>query len=331
MSKKRDNPSWERAGFADVFHSPAGIRKFKDCLKDGLTRKIVGMAESMWAYKLEDEAFQDFCLMSLDCEPEKTLMKTSGCWFEIPGTGQLHFLPAVLEGGINIYGNFAGWHPMPIGYVDGIDSGKDAVRDSIRNLHLDATNSVLMRDNLFGKSDYEFIVESVNALVDTCMTISQLTFLMKAPFIIRVPQSRINDAKQFMLAIASDALYILQYADTEEMQTAVEQTGVTFDPGLFDIYRHWENQLLAQLGIPGAQVTQKRTVQTEDEIHLGDDMITLRRQEKFRMRKLAIDRVNRMFGTHAEVISVIDSMQDNKERENEEENEEKQESQEESE
>lgn len=327
MTSKRVNPSWERAGFADAFHSPTGIRKFKECLKDGLIRKFAGMDESMWGYKFEDEAFQDFCLMSLDCEPEKTLMRgTFGCWFELPGTGQLHFLPAVLEGGINIYGNYAGWHPMPVGYVDGIDTGKDAVRDSIRNLHLDATNSVLMRDNLFGKSDYEFIVESVNALVDTCMTISQLTFLMKAPYIIRVPQSRINDAKQFMLAIASDALYILQYADTEEMQTAVEQTGVTFDPGLFDIYRHWENQLLAQLGIPGAQVTQKRTVQTEDEIHLGDDMITLRRQEKFRMRKVAIDRLNKMFGTHAEVISVIDSMQDNREREAEEkENEEKQE------
>ena len=325
MSKKIVDPSWKRAAFADTFHSPAGIRKFKECLKDGLIRKFVGMAESMWSYIFDDEAFQDFCLMSLDCEPEKTLMRTQGCWFELPGTGQLHFLPAVLEGGINIYGNFAGWHPMPVGYVDGIDDGKDAVRDSIRNLRLDATNSVLMRDNLFGKSDYEFIVESVNALVDTCMTISQLTFLMKAPFIIRVPQSRINDAKQFMLAIASDALYILQYADTEEMQTAVEQTGVTFDPGLFDIYRHWENQLLAQLGIPGAQVTQKRTVQTEDEIHLGDDMITLRRQEKFRMRKLAIDRLNRMFGTHAEVISVIDSMQDNEEREAEKEEDEQKE------
>lgn len=318
MSSKRLNPSWERVGSADAFHSPAGIRKFRECLKDALVRKFVGMGESMWQYKFEDEAFQDFVLMSLDCEPEKTLMKTQGCWFELPNTGQLHFLPAVLEGGINIYGNFGGWHPMPIGYVDTVDTGKDAVRDSIRNLHLDATNSILMRDNCFGKSDYEFIVESVNVLVDTCMTISQLTFLMKAPFIIRVPESRITDAKQLMLAIASDALFILQYADTEEMQTAVEQTGVTFDPSLFDIYRHWENQLLAQLGIPGAQVTQKRTVQTEDEIHLGDDMITLRRQEKFRMRKLAIDRLNRMFGTHAEVISVIDSMQDNREREAEE-------------
>ncbi len=325
MSKRVD-PSWERAGFADAFHSPAGIRKFKDALKDGLTRKLVGMAESMWSYNFEDfDRFSDFCVMSLDCEPEKTLMKGSGCWFEIPGTGQWHFLPAVMEGGINLYGNFASWHPMPIGYVDGIDSGKDAVRDSIRNLHLDATNSVLMRDNLFGKSDHEFIVESVNALVDTCMTISQLTFLMKAPYIIRVPQSRINDAKQLMLAIASDALYILQYGDTEEMQTAVEQTGVAFDPGLFDIYRHWENQVLSQLGIPGAQVTQKRTVQTEDEIHLGDDMITLRRQEKFRVRKLAIDRLNRLAGTQVEVVSVIDSMKDNEERENDEKDEENEE------
>lgn len=324
---KRVNPSWERVGESDRFHSNGGVAEFRGTLKDALVRKYAGLAESMWQYNFEKfEQFNDFCLMSQDREPEKTLMKGTGCWFEIPGTGQWHFLPAVMEGGINIYGNFASWHPMPVGYVDGLDDGKDVIRDNIRNLKLDASNSVLMFDNLFAKADYDLIVQSVNALVDVDLTISQLTFLMKAPFILRVPQSRINDAKQLMLAIAQDAVYILQYSDTDEMQQSVEQTGVTFDPGLFDIYRHWENQLLAQLGIPGAQVTQKRTVQTEDEIHLGDDMISLRRQEKFRLRKLAIDRLNRLSGASVEVVSVIDSMIDNEEREgenaeNEEENE----------
>jgi hypothetical protein len=316
---KATHPSWEQPGKkrgGDPFHSPNGIKQFRECLKQAFIRKYVGMDESLFQYRFEgNPAFEDFEVMSMRREPETTLCKAAeGVWFEIPRTGQWGFLPVVYEGGINIYGNFASWHPMPIGYIDGIDQGKDAIRDEIRNLRLDATNSVIMRDNLFGQSDYNFIVQSVNALVDVCMTISQLQFLMKAPFIFRVPQTRVNDAKQYMAALADDALYILQYNDTEEMQQSIESTGVTIDPTLFDTFRFWENNLLEQLGIPGAQVTQKRTVQTTAEINLGDDMITLRRQEKFRQRQMAIDQLNKMTGSHIEVISVIDSMKDNLER-----------------
>ena len=48
---------------------------------------------------------------------------------------------------------------------------------------------------------------------------------------------------------------------------------------------------------------------------MGEDMTSLRRKEKYKYRKLAIDRLNEMAGTNVEVISVIDSEEDNREME----------------
>ena len=50
---------------------------------------------------------------------------------------------------------------------------------------------------------------------------------------------------------------------------------------------------------------------------MGEDMTSLRRKEKYKYRKLAIDRLNEMAGTNVEVISVIDSEVDNREMERE--------------
>ena len=311
-------PSWEYPGKkAESIHSPRGIAEFRGTLKNALVRRYAGMAESMWEWDLSDDAFEDFRLMTRWTEPESTLLRTQGVWFKIPSTGQWGFLPAVMDGGINIFGKQNSWHPMPIGYLES-DRGKDPVRDSVRDLQLDATNSVLMQDNLFGQSDYQMIIQCVDALVDNCLTLSQLQLLAKSPFVFRCTDNNINDAKQFFNSLSSDDPAYFRYADTEDQLPVIESTGVAVDPGLFDLFRHWENLLLQQLGIPGAQVTQKRTVQTEDEINLADDMVTLRRQEKYRMRKLACDRLNELAGTHVTVTSVIDARKDNGEREGDE-------------
>lgn len=315
-------PSWEAPRPNDSFHSPQSIAEFKSTLKTSLIRKYTGMAESMWEWDFSTSPqFEDFSLMTRHTEPETTLMRSGqGVFFEVPSTGQWAFLPVVYEGGINIYGKFNSWHPMPVGYQEG-DRGKDPVRDTIRNLSLDATNSVLMLDNLYGQSDKQLVEQAVNALVDNCLTISQLQLLMKAPYIIRCTDSNINDAKQLYLSISSDSPAIFRYGDVEGPEAVVESTGTSIDPSLFDTFRHWENILLEQLGIPGAQVTQKRTVQTEDEINMADDMITLRRQEKFRMRQLAVERLNELAGSSVTVTSVIDARKDNVERSGEDEGE----------
>ena len=315
MSKKI-SPSWERE--KGQIHSPEGVKDLRRELKDALVRKYCGLAENMWKYNFEDfPEFEDMLLMTRDDQPEKTLMQNGiGVWF--PLNGQWQFLPCVMNSEINIYGNPVGWSPIPVGYVDGIDRGKSAVRDSIRDMKLDATNSVLMKDSLYGRSDYSVICKAVDALVDNYLTINQLTLLAKSPYVFRVGPDNILDAKNFFLALAEDKPAIFKWNSVEELTAVTESTGVTIDTGLFDVLRQWENMRLEQLGIPGSQKTQKRAQQTVDEVNMGEDMTSLRRKEKYKYRKLAIDRLNEMAGTNVEVISVIDSEADNREMETKE-------------
>ena len=312
---KKINPSWEKE--RGSIHSPEGVKDLRRELKDALVRKYCGLAENMWKYNFEDfPQFEDMLLMTRDDQPEKTLMQNGiGVWFAL--NGQWQFLPCVMNSEINIYGNPVGWSPIPVGYVDSIDRGKSAVRDSIRDMKLDATNSVLMKDNLYGRSDYSVICKAVDALVDNYLTINQLTLLAKSPYVFRVGPDNILDAKNFFLALAEDKPAIFKWNSVEELTAVTESTGVTIDTGLFDVLRQWENMLLEQLGIPGSQKTQKRAQQTVDEVNMGEDMTSLRRKEKYKYRKLAIDRLNQMAGTNVEVISVIDSEVDNKEMESE--------------
>ena len=314
MSKKI-TPSWEKE--RGSIHSPEGVKDLRRELKDALVRKYCGLAENMWKYNFEDfPQFEDMMLMTRDDQPEKTLMLNSiGVWF--PLNEQWHFLPCVMNSEINIYGNPVEWSPIPVGYVDSIDRGKSPIRDSIRDMKLDATNSVLMKDNLYGRSDYSIICKAVDALVDNYLTINQLTLLAKSPYVFRVGPDNILDAKNFFLALSEDKPAIFKWNSVEELTAVTESTGVTIDTGLFDVLRQWENMLLEQLGIPGSQKTQKRAQQTVDEVNMGEDMTSLRRKEKYKYRKLAIDRLNKMAGTNVEVISVIDSEVDNKEMERE--------------
>lgn len=311
---KHINPSWDRID-KNAIHSPAGVQELRRELKDALIRKYTGMAENLFQYNFDEfPQFEDMLLMTRDDEPEKTLMRNGqGAWFEL--NGQWMFLPVVFNSEINIFGNPVGWSPVPVGYVDGIDRGKSPARDRIRDMKLDATNSVLMKDNLFGRSDYSIIVKAVDALVDNYLTLNQLSLLAKSPFVFRVGPDNILDAKNYFLALSEDKPAIFKYNSVEELTAVTEQTNVTIDTGLFDVIRQWENMLLEQLGIPGSQKTQKRAQQSVDEVNMGEDMTSMRRKEKFKYRKLAIDRLNRMAGTNVEVISVIDSEMDNKEME----------------
>ena len=310
---KKINPSWNQE--KGQIHSPEGVKDLRRELKDALVRKYCGLAENMWKYNFEDfPQFEDMLLMTRDDQPEKTLMQNGqGVWFEL--NGQWQFLPCVMNSEINIYGNPVGWSPIPVGYVDSVDRGKSPIRDSIRDMKLDATNSVLMKDSLYGRSDYSVICKAVDALVDNYLTINQLTLLAKSPYVFRVGPDNILDAKNFFLALAEDKPAIFKWNSVEELTAVTESTGVTIDTGLFDVLRQWENMLLEQLGIPGSQKTQKRAQQTVDEVNMGEDMTSLRRKEKYKYRKLAIDRLNEMAGTNVEVISVIDSEVDDREME----------------
>ena len=312
---KKINPSWQKE--RGSIHSPEGVKDLRRELKDALVRKYCGLAENMWKYNFEDfPQFEDMLLMTRDDQPEKTLMQNGiGVWFAL--NGQWQFLPCVMNSEINIFGIPVGSSPIPVGYVDSIDRGKSPIRDSIRDMKLDATNSVLMKDSLYGRSDYSVICKAVDALVDNYLTINQLTLLAKSPYVFRVGPDNILDAKNFFLALAEDKPAIFKWNSVEELTAVTESTGVTIDTGLFDVLRQWENMLLEQLGIPGSQKTQKRAQQTVDEVNMGEDMTSLRRKEKYKYRKLAIDRLNEMAGTNVEVISVIDSEVDNREMERE--------------
>ena len=300
---KKINPSWERE--KGQIHSPEGVKDLRRELKDALVRKYCGLAENMWKYNFEDfPQFEDMLLMTRDDQPEKTLMQNGiGVWFEL--NGQWQFLPCVMNSEINIYGNPVGWSPIPVGYVDGIDRGKSAVRDSIRDMKLDATNSVLMKDSLYGRSDYSVICKAVDALVDNYLTINQLTLLAKSPYVFRVGPDNILDAKNFFLAMCEDrpAIFVSSFGD--KPQPVLESTQMKIDPALFEIFDRFECQILEYLGFPCVPIT-KRAQQTVSEVQSNDSKIYARRLEKWNQRQKACDRINELFGLNLRCVSVID-------------------------
>lgn len=297
--------SWERPRFPykDV-HAPAGVDSLRRTVSDALIAKYAGIDEMLYRWDGMDKSpwFEDALKMSQDTVPEVPLFRNGQvCVFET--AAQLHILPLTYDGGINIYGKMSHWHPVPVGWDDP-NARTDAMR-MIHDLDLTYDNSVIIRNDLFGRSDLPMIESMVSLLVDNTLTLNQLQLLAKSPYIFNVTENNLLSAKQFFLSICQDKPVIYTNADGERIVPQTEQTPAKIDPALFDLFDHWETLVLEQLGIPCVPIT-KRAQQTVSEISSNDEKIRLRRLEKWAQRNRAANRINEMWGTNLKVVSVID-------------------------
>lgn len=302
------NKSWEQTRL-DI-HAPRGVTDLRKNIKEGLRRKYTGIVESMWVWTLEDDVFEDMLRMSADTAPEKTLFLDGiGTWFSY--AGQIHFLPMVMEGGLNMYGYPNKWHPIPVGY-DENKRGSQGIADEIRNLVLDDTNSVLMRDNLFGTSGKMFMESMIAEMVDNLLTLNQLQLLAKSPYVFNVTEDNRLTAQNFFLALCEDRPAIFVNRLGEDPTPVVEMTGSKIDPALLELFDRWECQLLEYYGIECVPIT-KRAQQTVSEVQSNSAKLKARREEFLNQRQKAVDRLNAMFGTNAKVESLIDRMMEDHE------------------
>ena len=312
----RINRPWEQPKKGEV-HSPPGIAALKRNVKFGLMKYYAGIAESMFEYRgLEDaEIFRDALEMSRDTIPEKFLYRNGECCVFSVGD-QCHILPVVYQGGINIYGNIANWHPVPVGWDDDRRGEFSEEMRRIRDLELGPDNSVILRNDMFGQSDLVFVEQMVDELVDNVLTVNQLQLLASAPYVFNVSEDNLLTAKNYFLALAERKAAIFTNALGEKAVPVVEQTGLKIDPAVFEIYDRWECMLLENLGFPCVPIT-KRAQQTVSEVQSNYDKVFMKRREKLLQRQRDWQRVNAMFGTSVEVVSVIDEM-DRQETEEEE-------------
>lgn len=286
MSRKKVIPSWEKEYADRGVHAPLGVKELRKNLKDGLRRRYIGYAENMFRYNFPDPVFDDMKLMSRENVPEKWLVQGGQC-AAVEDNGQIHILLMVLQEGLNIYGYQNEWRVIPAGYESIPDQPTgNPVFDRLMFTPRSYDNSVIIRNDCFGSSDLAFIDSMVDELVDNMLTLNQLQLLAKAPFVFRCPanSSALKDAKNFYLALSLD--YPTIFTDEGvDISDLIVQTGVQVDTGLLDLFRHWENILLEQLGIPGSVQNTKRAQQSVEEVTMADDKTTLRRQEKFLERK----------------------------------------------
>lgn len=303
------NFSWER--YRQEVHSPEGVEKLRKVMRASLIKKYLSIDEMMFQYNMHEiEMFRDILAMSRDKVPERWLVGNGfQCVFEY--AGQLYILPAVMNGGINMCGEMAGWSPVPVGWTEE-KRGLNPQLDAIRDLKLDWTNSVLWSNDMFGQGDIDIIEKFVDLLVDNIMTTNQLQLLAKCPFVFNVTEDQLMDAKNFFLALCSDRPAIFKDS-TGERSDIIEQTGADIDPAILDLFRHWENLLLEQLGVPGSVQNTKRAQQSVDEITMAEDKTSLRRRDKLLQRQFAVDRINELWGVGLTVLSVIDSQLDDEE------------------
>jgi len=79
------------------------------------------------------------------------------------------------------------------------------------------------------------------------------------------------------------------------------------DPALFELYDRFECQILEYIGFPCVPIT-KRAQQSVGEVQSNDSKIFVRRMEKLNQRIKACERINNMFGTELNVVSVVDEL-----------------------
>ena len=300
------NKSWERTR-SDT-HSPQGVNELRQQVKWGLTRFYTGIAESMWRYEFNDPRCDLMRQMSRDTLPEKFLFNNGECvWFIDPSTDTVHCLPYVANAtGVNMYGYPNTWSPVPVGWDD-TKRGQNPAVDRIRDLQLDETNSVLMRNDLFGGNDKAYTEAMVAELVDNHMTMNQLQLIAKAPFVFNVTEDNVLTAKNFFLALCEDKPVIFMNAMGEKPLPTVESTQMKIDPALFELFDRFECQLLSYYGFPCVPIT-KRAQQTVSEVQSNDSKLYARRQEKYNQRQQACERISGVLGVNIKVISVVDEL-----------------------
>ena len=298
------NKSWEKT--RTEVHSPRGVEELRRDVKWGLIRFYTGIAESMWRYEFNDPRFDLMRQMARDTLPEKFLFNNGECvWFTDTATDTIHCLPFTMDStGVNMYGYPNGWYPIPVGWDD-TKRGINPAVDRIRDTPLDDTNSVIMRNDLFGGNDKAFTEAMVNELVDNILTMNQLQLVAKCPFVFNVTEDNMLTAKNFFLALSSDKPVIFTNALGDKPTPTVESTQMKIDPALFEIFDRFECQLLSYYGFPCVPIT-KRAQQTVSEVQSNDSKLNARRQEKLNQRQQACERISSVLGASITVISVVD-------------------------
>ena len=303
MSKKLV-PSWERIR-SDI-HSPPGVEELKKAVKAGLTRKYAGLIESMFRFEYGSDEFEDMRVMSQDTAPMKFLFRNGECvWFKDEKTRQIHCLPFVMSGGINIYGKMTSWYPVPVGYSDNQKGTYSEEVERIRQTLLTAETSVIMKNDLFGKGDFDYVDNMVNELVDNVLTMNQLQLLASMPFIFNVTEDNVLTAKNFFLALAEHRPAIFMNSLGDKVVNMIENLNVKIDPALFELFDRFECQLLESVGFPCVPIT-KRAQQSVSEVQSHDEMVYAKRQERYQLRKVACERISKMWNVKIRVISILD-------------------------
>jgi hypothetical protein len=301
------NKSWEKE--RSEIHSPEGVDELKKNVKWGLLRLYTGIAESMWSYDFP-EGFEEMQEMSWGTAPEYFMFNNGqAVWFFDDGSQQYHILPfCTTSKGINIYGKPVEWSPVPVGWTDSAIGNNPAV-EHIRNLKLNSTNSVIMRNDLHGEGDRAYVESMVNEMVDNTLTLNQLQLIAKCPFVFNVTEDNVLSAKNYFLMLAENRPVIFTNALGDKTIPSVEPTNVPIDVALFDLFDRWESQLLTYLGVPNVAIT-KRAQQTVSEVQSNDSKLYIRRQEKLKQRQMAMDRLKEVFGVTVTVHSMIDELAD---------------------
>lgn len=295
---------WDKS--KDAPHSPPGIEELKKNAKDGLRSLYAGIAQVMFEYRGIDKEpmFADALEMSRDTIPEKLYYRNGeSVVFKIGD--ELHNLPVAYNGGINIYGYMSNWHPVPVGWDDTKRGEYPSTITDIFDMKLDSSNSVILRNDLFGNPDMIYVDTMIDELVDNILTLNQLQLLASVPYVFNVTEDNVMSAKNYFLAVAEHRAVIFTNALGEKVLPTVERTDVKIDPSVFELFDRWECMILEYLGYPCVPIT-KRAQQTVSEVQSNDDKISARRREKLQQRQRDWDRVNKMFGTNIQVVSVID-------------------------
>lgn len=304
MMASKINKSWEQ--IRTEVHSPVGVEQLKRAVKTGLFRKYTGLIESMFRYEYGSDRFEDMRVMSQDTAPEKFLFRNGECvWFRDDKTNQIHCLPFVVDGGINIYGRPTAWFPVPVGYSDDKKGTYSDEVERIRATRLTPLDSVIMRNNIFGSGDFDYVDNMVNELVDNVLTMNQLQLLAAMPYVFNVTEDNLLTAKNYYLAIAEHRPAIFTNSNGEKPVPAIEKTDVKIDPALFELFDRFECQLLESVGFPCVPIT-KRAQQSVNEVESHEEMVFTKRQERLKMRELACERISEIFGVTIAVHSVLD-------------------------
>lgn len=223
--------------------------------------------------------------------PEKYLYENAMCVFFQPDGLDYMILP-VATGDIqkNVWGEPSKWRATAVGEYSG----------RINAEILDATNSVLMRNDSSYRSTADYVNVLINQMVNVEFTMRMNINAQKMPMVFKSDENTaLQDKNTFFEYMESEPVFFKSKMSKEEFE--IFYSGVPLiAKDLASLYEQYDARIMNHLGVDCLPIEKKERM-VVDEVNINGQKNSLILENYMSYRKLACDEINKLFSLNVSV------------------------------